>query len=223
MKYQKILLQIIEEEIDRFIMEQAPATPPADPAAAPATPPADPSAAGGGEEEGGDEPAPEDKLGQKIKALAAKTPMDIKKTILSALQNGAEKEDTEALVAYVQKKEQEPDQPEEDTEATEEEPKEVPENIKKAVKHIVRNFKFKVPEKAEKKAEKEKEKEEGKDEEEETAEGGAAPAAGATPPAAPGAPAAPTPPATPVTESRLQTSLREYLMYKQLLQQKVRR
>lgn len=200
-KYQRILLELIEQEIDNFILEQAAPAPPA-------TPPEAPTDAGAEAPEETDDAASEDenKMEKTIKSLAAKTPIDIKKTILSALQNGAEKADTEALVAYVKKKE------ESDLEQSEEETvEEVPENLKKAVKHIIKTFKFKVPEKAEKKAEKEEEKEEQSDEaEEKPAEAPAAP------------PAAPTPPAAPVKESRLQTSLREYLMYKRL-SQKVRR
>ena len=201
MKYQRILLKIIEEEIDRFLTEQA--APPAAP-----TPPADPSAVA--PPEGAGDTAGEDDSGEgggseiktALETLAAKTPIDIKKTILSSLQNGAERPDAETLVAYVQNKLEEPKE-ESDEEDDTETP--VPNNVKKAVSHIVKTFKFKVPEKAEKEAKKEEEKD---DESEET------PSA-ATP--APGAPAAPTPPATPpVTESRLQTSLREYLMFKQL-------
>lgn len=217
MKYQKILLQIIEEEIDRYLLEQAPPPPaPAPPATPPADPsaPADPNASPPAEEEEETSDDEDDgKIEKTIKSLAAKTPIDIKKTILSALQNGAEKADTEALVAYVKKKEE----PEEDSESsadldtTEEK---VPENIKKAVKHIIKTFKFKVPEKAEKKAEEQEEKE---DEGDEAEEKPAAPSPAAAAPAAPPSP----PPAAPVKESRLQTSLREYLMYKQL-SQKVR-
>lgn len=219
-KYQKILLKIIEEEIDKFLFEQAPPaapapptppTPPADPSAA--TPPADPSASGddsgGGEEGDDDKEEPKDDLEQSIEKLASKTAIDIKKTLLSALQNGAEKEKTQTLVAYVTNKAKEEKQGEEE--------KEVPENIKKAVKHIVKTFKFNVPEKAQKEAE--KKVEEDKSEEEERSEEESAstetPAAAASPPA-------PTPPAAPVKESRLQTSLREYLMYKQLIK-KVKR
>lgn len=196
-KYQTILIKIIEEEIDRFLTEQA--APPAAP-----TPPADPSTvatpADTGEEEPDDSGEDESKLKTTLKTLAAKTPIDIKKTLLSSLQNGAEKADTEALVAYVQNKEEKPE--EEPSEENTETP--VPENIKKAVKHVVRTFNFKVPEKAEKEAEKEEEKDEESDEEETKAPPTAAPAA------------APAPPAAPVKESRLQTSLREYLTYKQL-------
>lgn len=201
MKYQTILLQLIDQEIDRFLMEQAP--PP------PAAPPAEPTAdAGEGKDVEVDDE--ENKMEKTIKTLASKTPIDIKKTILSSLQNGAEKADTEALVAYVKNKEEAPEEDSDeydDEKATEEK---VPENIKKAVKHIIKTFKFKVPEKAEKKAEKEEEKEADGEEEEEA------------PTETPAAPAAPAALAAPVKESRLQTSLREYLLYKQL-SQKVRK
>lgn len=208
MKYQKILLKIIEEEIDRFLTEQvappAAPTPPADPSA---PPPADAPPEGAGEEEGKED---ESDVKTALETLAAKTPIEIKKTLLSSLQNGAKRPDTETLVAFVQNKIEEPKEEsgseEEDTETP------VPNNVKKAVNHIIKTFKFKVPEKAEKKASEEEKKED---------ETEAAPPAT---PAAPGAPAAPTPPAAPpVTESRLQTSLREYLMYKQLSKKVKRR
>jgi hypothetical protein len=202
MKHTKFLLSIIEEEINKFLQEQAaPAAP--TPAPTAPTPPADPSAAEDNEpdkEEDGDNEAAEpieasDKLEQTLKSLASKTPIDIKKTLLASLQNGAEKEDTETLVAYVDDKDTEENIPQ-DAEATEE--KEVPQNIKKAVKHIIKTFNFSIPEKAKKKAEESK-----TEKEEKPAE-------------------APAPSAPPVKESRLQTSLREYLVYKQL-NKKVRR
>jgi hypothetical protein len=205
-KYQRILLKIIEEEIDRFLTEQvappaAPPTPPADPSAA--APPADAPAGEEGNEAGSGEDKSEIKTA--LETLAAKTPIDIKKTLLSSLQNGAERSDTEALVAFVQNKLEDPEEKSEEEET--ETP--VPNNVKKAVKHIIKTFKFKVPEKAEKKAS----EEEKKDDESEAAP----PATPAAPPAAPAAPAAP------VTESRLQTSLREYLMFKQLSKKVKRR
>jgi len=198
-KYQTILLKIIEEEIETFLTEQAapptaPATSiptsPVDPAA-PATPDASPMEDKSEDDTGEDK----SKLEATLKSLAAKTPIDIKKTLLSSLQNGAKKADTETLVAYVQNKEEKVPSEEEDTKAS------VPENIKKAVKHIIKTFKFKVPEKAEKDAKKEEEKDNEVAEEETKASS-----------------ATPTPSAVPVKESRLQTTLREYLTYKQLSQ-----
>ena len=199
MKYQTILLKIIEEEIETFLTEQAapptaPATSiptsPVDPAA-PATPDASPMEDKSEDDTGEDK----SKLEATLKSLAAKTPIDIKKTLLSSLQNGAKKADTETLVAYVQNKEEKVPSEEEDTKAS------VPENIKKAVKHIIKTFKFKVPEKAEKDAKKEEEKDNEVAEEETKASS-----------------ATSTPSAVPVKESRLQTTLREYLTYKQLSQ-----
>lgn len=189
--HQKFLLQIIEEEINRFLLEQA--APPVAPA-----PPADPTAAPPGTEappteEGGEENT--DEVAKTIKSLAAKTPIDIKKTLLASLQNGAEKSDTEDLIAFVNVNKKEQDSAENE--------EEIPHNIKKAVKHIIKIFKFKIPEEAKKKAE-EKEK-----------EAPATPSAAQPPAAAPA-----TPPAAPVTESRLQTSLREYLAYKRLIQKR---
>lgn len=193
MKHKEFLLQIIDEEINRFLfVEQAPppqTPPPPAPPAAPATPPAAPDASAADPTEEDDEtdaPTEDEDKGEgdsndiedEIKALAVKTPVDIKKTLLSALQNGAEQEDTEELVAYVQSK----DDKASDTESS------VPSNVKKAVTHIVKTFNFKVPERAEKKAE-------------ELAESFVAPT---------------------TAESRLQTSLREYLLFKQL-SQKVRK
>lgn len=201
MTYKKILLKIIEEEIDRFLFEQAAPTPPAD--SSTLTPPADPSASGseGDKQDDGEQ---KDDLEQSIEKLASKTAVDIKKTLLSALQNGADKEKTETLVAYVANKPKKEKQGEEKT-------KEVPDNIEKAVKHIVKTFKFNVPEKAKKEAEEKVEEDKTESSEKET-QPKQAPAA--SPPATPEPPAAP---AAPVKESRLQTSLREYLTYKQLI------
>ncbi len=196
-KYQRLLLQIIEEEIDKYFLEQV--APPAAPAAP--TPPTastdaglEPDVSGGGE---GDDEGNVDKA---IKILAAKTPIEVKKTILSSLQNGAERPDAETLIAYVQNKKEKESTNNSTIEDTD---KEIPINVDKAVTHIVQTFKFKVPEKAEKEAE----KEDKASIEEKPAE-------------TPAAPAAPT--SAPVQESKLQTSLREYLRYKQL-SQKVKR
>jgi hypothetical protein len=178
MNHQKLLLQIIEEEIESFLLEQvAPPAAPVPPAAPEA--PATPDAPAEDTEEGSEE----SDTAKKIKSLASKTAIDIKKILLSDLQDGGKREEAEAIVAYVNKKEEEP------TEASDEE--QVPPNVKKAVDHIQKTFKFKVPEKAKEKVEKEKEE----------------PASAAQPPASP---------AAPVTESRLQTTLREYLHYKRL-------
>ena len=152
MNHQTILLRIIEEEIESFLLEQA--APPAAPAApaapeAPATPDAAPAEEVDAEED-------KDPVAEKIKALASKTAIDIKKTLLSDLQNGAKRKDAEAVIAYADSEE------------------EIPANVEKAVDHIIKTFKFKVPEKPEEQA-----------------------------------PEA-------VTESRLQTTLREYLHYKRL-------
>ena len=162
MNHQTILLRIIEEEIESFLLEQA--APPAAPAApaapeAPATPDAAPAEEADAEED-------KDPVAEKIKALASKTAIDIKKTLLSDLQNGAKREDAEAVIAYVEEKEKEPKQADSE--------EEIPANVEKAVDHIRKTFKFKVPEKPEEQA-----------------------------------PEA-------VTESRLQTTLREYLHYKRL-------
>lgn len=164
MNHQTILLRIIEEEIEQFLHEQV-----APPAAAPASPPATPDAAPA-EEANAEED--KDPVAEKIKALASKTAIDIKKTLLSDLQNGGKRKDAEAVIAYVEEKEKDSNQA--DTE------EEVPPNLEKAVEHIRKTFKFKVPEKPEE----------------------------TTPET--------TTPSAPVAESRLQTTLREYLHYKRL-------
>lgn len=149
------LLQVIEEEINRVLYEQAPA-PPAPPAV-PTTPPADPEAPEGAEET----PPPEEEDAGKsvedtIQTLAAKTTVDIKKTILAGLQDGSTKDETEELIANVNG----------DGEA--------PENIKRVVHYLQKSFNVKVPEE---------------------------------------------PSVAPVKESQLQTSVREYLLYKRLLRE----
>jgi hypothetical protein len=195
------LLQLIEEEINKalsdieygMLFEQAP---PADPAA---SPPADP-VAGEGESSDSGGTEEKDEVTEKIKALAKKTTTDIKKTLVSDMQDG-DRENAEKIIATVEENGDN---------------KEVTSDLKSAVKQIQKVFNFKVSDEVKdeikKKTEENKKKEEeekNKKEEEKKAE---APAAGA-PPAAPATPAAP---AQPVTESKLQTLLREYLVYKQL-------
>jgi len=199
-----MLLRLIEEEINKALIDLENGTlleqaPPADPAAAApadpnAAPPADP-AAGGGEGESdtsGEEES--DDVTEKIKSLAKKTTADIKKTLLSDMQDG-EREKAEKVIATVQE---------------DEENKEVTSDLKKAVGEIQRVFNFKVSDEIKdeikKKTQEKKEKEDKeKKEKEETKKASEA-----------GAPATPAAPAAPVTESKLQTLLREYLLYKQL-------
>ena len=209
MKHQKILLQIIEEEIEKacfaigqgiFFEQVAPpaapaAAPPTDPTAGAGSPPADPNApadaadAGGGSEEGEKEEAKDegDDVSKTIETLAKKATMDIKKTLLSDIQSG-KREDVEKIVATVEAEKDSQDK-----------------DIQQAIDNIKKVFKFKVPEKVEKEA-KEKAKEKEKEDKEEETE--------ATPPATP--PTGGAPPAAPVTESKLQFALREYLFYKNL-------
>jgi hypothetical protein len=201
-----MLLRLIEEEINKALIDLENGTlleqtPPADPsAAAPAdpnaAPPADPAA--GGEEESdtsGEEES--DDVAEKIKSLAKKTTADIKKTLLSDMQDG-EREKAEKVIATVQE---------------DEENKEVTSDLKKAVGEIERVFNFKVSDEIKdeikKKTQEKKEKQDKEKEEKEKTEK-------ASEVAAPAAPATPAAPAAPVTESKLQTLLREYLLYKQL-------
>lgn len=182
------LLQLIEEEINKALsdIEKGRLFEQAPPTDPAASGPADPNAAPPADAGGEEE---KDEVTEKIKALAKKTTTDIRKTLVSDMQ-GAERENAEKIIATV---EQDGDN------------KEVTSDLKDAVKQIQKVFKFKVSDETKNEIKK-KAEEKKKKEEEEKAE---APA-GATPPAAPA-----TPP-QPVTESKLQTLLREYLVYKQL-------
>lgn len=195
------LLQLIEEEINKalndiengMLFEQAP---PADPAA---SPPADPAAAGGEGESSDSAGAEEEKdeVTEKIKALAKKTTTDIKKTLVSDMQDG-DRENAEKIIATVEENGDN---------------KEVTSDLKNAVKQIQRVFNFKVSDEVKDEIKKKTEETKKKEEEEKKAE---APAAGTSP-------AAPAAPAAPVTESKLQTLLREYLVYKQLYEKEARK
>lgn len=153
-----------------------PAEPPADAAAG--TPPADPDeeavdADGGGEDDSETDDSDEDSSDpviDMIKALASKTPVDIKKTILSDLQNGAKRLDAEKLMAQV-------DQEIQSGKTVEDEDAAAPDNVRSVVKNIEKTFRFKVPDKLAGESESEV-----------------------------------------VQESGLQTSVREYLHYKRLLE-----
>ena len=203
------LLQLIEEEINKalndiengMLFEQAP---PADPAA---SPPADPAAAAGGEGESSDSAGAEeekDEVTEKIKALAKKTTTDIKKTLVSDMQDG-DRENAEKIIATVEENGDN---------------KEVTSDLKNAVKQIQRVFNFKVSDEVKdeikKKTEETKKKEEEEKKKKEEEKKAEAPAAGTSP-------AAPAAPAAPVTESKLQTLLREYLVYKQLYEKEARK
>ena len=197
-KYQQKLLDIINEEIEYFLLEQDPnappaPTPPADPSAPPSaspstssgsppapTPPADPSASGGSPPADPNAPPDNDKkddkddIKKKIESLSKKYDEDIRKTILAKLQNGGERKEAEDILRYVEKNKNETD-PE----------KLVPKNVIKTIEKLQKDFDIKTPPPEPESPEKPEEK----------------------PPAA-------SP--SPVTESRLQKLVREYLTYKKL-------
>ena len=83
----KILLKIIFEEIEKYLLEQAPPAPPADPANPSATPPADPanpSATSKSDESDENDPK------KMIDSLSKLSDEDIRKTLLAKLQNGGQ-------------------------------------------------------------------------------------------------------------------------------------
>jgi len=132
-KHNHVLLQIINEEIEHFLLEQDPnAMPPADPNASP-TPPTDPNTAGATppEEEKKDEG---NDVKKKIDGLSKQSDEDIRKTILAKLQNGAEKKDVEEILRYIEDNKNETD-PE----------KSVPRNLKKVVFQLQKDFEIKTP------------------------------------------------------------------------------
>lgn len=188
-KYQQKLLDIINEEIEYFLLEQDPnappaPTPPADPSAPPSaspsasggSPPADPNAPPDNDKK--DDKDDKDDIKKKIESLSKKYDEDIRKTILAKLQNGGERKEAEDILRYVEKNKNETD-PE----------KLVPKNVIKTIEKLQKDFDIKTPPPEPESPEKPEEKPEEK------------------------------PPATapsPVTESRLQKLVREYLTYKKL-------
>ena len=102
-KHQQALLHIINEEIEHFLFEQDPNLAPADPNA----PPADPNAAPTGDAAGTAPETPEDpeeKAKKTVDDLSNyQDDVDIRKTIIDALEDGSKKEDMEDVLRYVEK------------------------------------------------------------------------------------------------------------------------
>ena len=195
-----MLLRIIEEEIDVLLMEQV--APPADPASLPpptdptGTPPASPDA---GEEKEDNSEDKTEEINKKIKELSGKDKQDIRKNLISMLQN-EKRDDALKILGKIK-----------DRVAEEEMDVDVSINLQDVVDDLVQQF----PE-----LEEEVDKatlEQGEEEEETPTEG---PEATGTPPAPPGqAPAPPAPPAAPAAplkESRVQMLSKEYLKYRSL-------
>ena len=195
-----MLLRIIEEEIDVLLMEQV--APPADPASLPpptdptGTPPASPDA---GEEKEDNSEDKTEEINKKIKELSGKDKQDIRKNLISMLQN-EKRDDALKILGKIK-----------DRVAEEEMDVDVSINLQDVVDDLVQQF----PE-----LEEEVDKatlEQGEEEEETPTEG---PEATATPPAPPGQaptpPAPPAAPAAPLKESRVQMLSKEYLKYRSL-------
>lgn len=136
-KYQQKLLDIINEEIEYFLLEQDPSappapTPPADPSASGGSPPADPNAPPDNDKK--DDKDDKDDIKKKIESLSKKYDEDIRKTILAKLQNGGERKEAEDILRYVEKNKNETD-PE----------KLVPKNVIKTIEKLQKDFDIKTP------------------------------------------------------------------------------
>ena len=127
----KILLKIIFEEIEKYLLEQAPPAPPADPANPSATPPADPanpSATSKSDESDENDPK------KMIDSLSKLSDEDIRKTLLAKLQNGGQKKEIEDILRYI-----------EENKTGQDPEKSVPKNIVKVVDQLKKDFAVKTP------------------------------------------------------------------------------